>query len=575
MFFFRLLLFIMALERVKNMINSKQGSIKGAAIILTVAVFLSRLLALVRDRLLAGSFGAGSELDIYYAAFRIPDLVFNVLFAGGVVVSLLPIFGEYYKKDKEESWKIINTLLNLFVICFFISFLILYLYTPEIMSSIIVNFDPASQQKAIDLSRMIFLSVLFFGVSSIFSTVLNYFNRFVAYSTAPILYNLGIILGVVFLAPYWGVYGAGVGVVLGAFFHLAVQIYPAIKCGYHYDMNIFFNHPGLKKLYRLMGPRAIAASASQINFIIATGIAAGVGVGAISVFYLSNGLRYLPVGILGISFATAAFPTFSKYWEEDKRQDFYDSFKSVFMQTLYISLPIGFLLFILREPIVSLVLQSGQFGSSSVQITAACLGMYFISTAPQCLAPLILRGFFSIKDTFTPAVVAIFFVIISVVLSKLFVFVFHTQNILTQIVTYIFQLNGTVNFELLGLVLGFNLALVLEALILLFLFYKKVGDFGAGPMLKSFTKMSISAIVMTMGCSYFLYFLNYVLEPSFESVFNIHLPVSFYMFFNLVFISLLAMFIYVQLTVSMKCPEVGYFKDYVLRRLKLNKKNGN
>lgn len=566
---------MVALEKVKKVINSSQGSIKGAAIIITAAVFLSRLLALIRDRLLAGSFGAGAELDIYYAAFRIPDLVFNILFAGGVMVSLLPIFSEYYKKDREEAWKVINTLLNLFVGAFLVSFLIFYLYTAEIMSSIIINFEPVAQLKAIELSRLIFISVLFFGISSIFSTILNYFNRFVAYSIAPILYNLGIILGVFFLSPYWGVYGAGAGVIFGAFSHLAIQIYPAIKCGYYYDPRIFFNHPGLKKLYRLMGPRAIAASAGQINFVIATGIAASVGVGAISVFYLSNGLRYLPVGILGISFATAAFPTFSKYWEEGKKKDFYESFKSVFMQTLYISLPVGFMMFILRDEVVALILQTGQFGSASVQITAACLGMYCISTAAQCLAPLILRGFFSLKDTLTPAIIAIIFVIMSVVLSKLFVILFQTENILTDLIRFIFQLNGTVNFELLGLVLGFNLALVFESIILLYFFYRKVGDFGIKDMIKSFTKMLISAIVMTMGCSYFLYFLNYILEPSLDSLLGVHIPTPAYMIINLLLVSSLAGFMYLQLTSSLRCSEVGYFKNYIAKKLRLKKKDGD
>ncbi len=563
-----------ALEKVKKVINSQQGSIKGATVIITIAVFFSRLLALIRDRLLAGSFGAGTELDIYYAAFRIPDLVFNILFAGGIMVSLLPIFSEYYKKNKNEAWRIVNSLLNIFIWVFLICFLIFYLYTPEIMSSIIGSFDLEAQEKAIALSRMIFLSVLFFGISSIFSTILNYFNRFFAYSIAPILYNLGIIIGIYFLAPYWGIYGVGIGVVLGSIMHLLIQLFPAISCGYRYSYLVIVNHPGLKKLYKLIGPRALAASASQINFIVATTIAAGVGVGAISVFYLSHGLRYLPVGILGISFATAAFPTFSKYLEDGNRGMFLNSFRDVLMQIIYISLPIGFMMFILREEIVSLILETGQFGSSSVQITAACLGMYCISTAAQCAVPLILRGFFSLKDTITPAINAIIFVIVSLVLAKFFVILFQDDNLLTDLVRYIFQLNGTVNFELLGLVLGFNIALVFETIVLLYCFYKKVGDFGVKEMGKSFTKMIISAIVMTMGCSYFLYFLNATLEPAFMQITGMLLPKSFFMFFNLVFISCLAGFIYIQLTSSMCCPEVGYFKNYIEKKIKF-KNNGN
>ncbi|MCK9393327.1 murein biosynthesis integral membrane protein MurJ [bacterium] len=556
-------------QKIKKAISSKQSTIKGAAIRLVVTVFLSRILGLVRDRLLAGSFGAGTDLDIYFAAFRIPDLVFNILFAGGVVVSLLPIFAEYQQKNKKESWKIINIMINFFLISFVVFFIIFFAFTPQIISSTISEFSPSAKDATVALSRMLFISVLFFGISSILSTVLNYFNRFVAYSLAPIFYNLGIIFGIVFFVPYFGIYGAGIGVVIGSLAHLLIQLPVAIKCGFKYVPILDFKHPAIKNLFTLMLPRAIAASASQINFIIATAIAAGVGTGAISVFYLSNNLRYVPIGIVGISFATAAFPVLSKFWAEGNKSGFYKSFNSVFVQTLYIALPIGFLIFVLRESIVETILRSGQFGSASIEITAACLGMYFISTFAQCLVPLILRGFFSLKDTITPTIIALVFVIISYILSNVFVFVFQGSNMLVDSVRFIFQIDGAVNLKVLGLAFGFNLALLLEFLLLIYFFYRKVGDFGIKGVFISFIKMFVAGIIMAIGSSFTLYFLSNYFNPIIKKA--VYLPDIFYSFSNLCLTSIVAVLIYLLFTVIFHCKEVDFYKDYVLRKLKIRK----
>lgn len=185
-------------------LNIKQKTIGSAVSILAIAVLFSRLLGVLRDRLLAGSFGASIDLDIYFAAFRMPDLIYSIIFAGGVLVSLLPLFSDVYNKNKEKSWDFINNLINIFLVVFVIMGILFFIFSSKIVGLMVSGFDAESIQKTIDLTRLIFLSVLFFGLSSIFSTILNYFNRFVSYSLAPILYNLGIIFGIVFLAPHWG-----------------------------------------------------------------------------------------------------------------------------------------------------------------------------------------------------------------------------------------------------------------------------------------------------------------------------------------------------------------------------------
>jgi putative peptidoglycan lipid II flippase len=535
-------------------LNSRQNTVGGAAIILTIAVLMSRVLGLLRDRLLAGAFGASTSLDVYFAAFRIPDLVYSIIFAGGVIVSLLPLFSDLQNKDKERSWDVINNILNIFAVCFVASSVLFFIFTPQIISSMVSGFDSSAKEATISLSRLIFVSVFFFGLSSIFSTVLNYFNRFVSYSLAPILYNLGIILGTVFLVPYWGVYGAGMGVVIGSFLHFLIQVPSAIRCGYRYKAVIDLKSRELKDFVGLIIPRTIASSSSQINFVVITFIASSIGAGAISVFNLSNNLRYLPIGIIGVSFATAVFPFLSRLWTEQKKEEFFANFRKVFNEVLYVSFPIGILTFVLRNEIVSIVLRTGQFGASAVEITAAALGIYVLSIFAQCLVPILLRGFFSIKDTVTPTAIAIFFVLFNVWLSFFFVTVFSASNNFTLMVKGILGLDGSMTFPVLGLVLAFNLGLLMEFILLFYFFYRKVGDFGVKSIFISFLKISASSIIMGFCAYHSLPFIKSIFGNSFAGVvmqFSAACLVSF--------------LVYGLLTMLLKMQEIKAVRRIILR----------
>lgn len=538
----------------RKALHSSQNTVTGAAVILTIAVLLSRILGLVRDRLLAGTFGASPDLDIYFAAFRIPDLVYSILFAGGVIVSLLPLFAENFIKDKEKSWDVINNILNIFFISYIISAILFIIYTPQIISSMVAGFDEASIQKTIALTRLIFASVFFFGVSSIFSTILNYFNRFVSYSLAPIVYNLGIILGIVFLSPSLGVFGVGLGVIIGSFLHFLIQVPSALKCGYKYKFIIDFKSPALRDFFGLIIPRTIASSSSQINFIFITLIASGIGVGAISIFNLSNNLRYLPIGIIGVSFATAIFPLLSKLWAENKKEEYFKEFRKIFNEVLYISFPIGVLIFILRNEIVDIILRTGNFGSTAVTITAAALGLYFVSTATQCLVPVLLRGYFSLKDTITPTIIAIVSVVANICLSFLFVSVFNGNNFLVNFTKNILDLDGTANFSVLGLVVAFNIGMLFEFILLFYFFYKTVGDFGIKKIGITFLKILFSSIVMGIAAWYLLPYLKTIFGNSFVGV-SIEFTV----------ICLISFVVYCALTMILKMSEIGRVKNIILR----------
>ncbi len=536
-----------------GILNSRQAGIKKATLIMVVSVLISRVLGLLRDRFLAGFFGASIDLDIYFTAFRIPDFIYSIIFAGGITVSFLPIFSEYFKKNKEEAWKIVNYVLNLFFVLYFLVFFVFVAFTPQLVSYLAPGFDALAQAKTVELTRLVFLSVFFFGLSSILTVILNYFNLFLAYSLAPILYNLGIIFGIIFLSPHLGVFGAGLGVVLGSFLHFLIQVPGARNSGFSYRAIFSLSHKAIKEFFFLIGPRIISSSSVQFSFVIITLIASGIGEGAISVFNLSNNLRYLPIGVIGIPFATAAFPVLAKLWAGREKEEYLKRFRMVFSSVLYFSFPIGILIFLLKDQIVKIIFQTGAFSGSAVEITAACLGLYFLSTSAQCLVPIVLRGFFSLKDSITPTVVSIFFVLINTFLCFFFVNLSSYDNIFSQIIGNVFGFIALTDIKVLSLVLAFNFGLLFEFFFLICLFFRKVGNFGLKQTLISFLKILVSTAAMAMVL---IAFLNYW-------------PVSLPLFGELVwfcFVCVVAGVVYLSSTRVLRTEESGFLNKFLMKR---------
>lgn len=509
-------------------LNLSTPTIGKASFILAISVLISHLLGLLRDRFLAQSFGAGQSLDIYFAAFRIPDLVYNILFAGSIIVSFLPLFSEYYKKNKNEAWEMVNYVLNGFLIFFFALILILFIFAPNLINLMVPGFSPEAKEMCVLLTRIMFLSPLFLGISSLFSSILHYFGKFLAYSLAPIFYNLGIIFGILVLAPKYGILGVAIGVVLGAFLHLLIQIPPVKSCGFKYLPKFNLKYPAIFKLFKLAIFRTIAAASSQINFIVITFFASIIGEGAISIFNFSNNLRYFPIGIIGVSVASATFPLLSKNFEKKEFEKFFSTFTKNFCLILFLSLPVSALFFIFKEEIVKIIFWTGAFGIQDVKLTSLALGAFSISIFAQCLVPLILRGFFSLKDTKTPTFVALALMVLNIILCFTFVnFIFSDSKIF-------------------GLTLAFSIGLLIEFFILFYLFYKKVGNFGTKQILNSGIKILLATILTAI----FSFLLKILLIPENAGILSI--------FLNFLLITILAIIFYFFASFIFKVKELKY-----------------
>jgi putative peptidoglycan lipid II flippase len=335
------------------------SSISSAALVISVAGILSRVLGLLRDRILASQFGAGDTLDVYYAAFRVPDLLYNLLILGALSAAFIPVFtGLIARNEEKEAWKLADSLLNAALLALVLISGLMVIFTPSIMKIVTPGFSGEKLAQVVMLTRIMFLSPIFLGISGIFGGILNSFKRFLIYSLAPIMYNLGIIVGAVFFVPYLGIIGLAWGVVLGALLHMLIQ-YPAVKIsGFRYRFILDFKNHHLQKVLKLMIPRTMGLAVTQVNLLVVTVIASTLAAGSLSIFNFANNLQSFPLGIFAIPFALAVFPTLSHFSAKDDRENFIASFSQTFRQILFFVIPASVLILVLRAQIVRVVLGS-------------------------------------------------------------------------------------------------------------------------------------------------------------------------------------------------------------------------
>jgi putative peptidoglycan lipid II flippase len=436
--------------------------------------------------------------------------------------------------------------------------LILFIFTPYLIKFVTPGFSQAEKEKTIILTRLMFLSPIFFGLSSIFSGILQYFNRFLVYALCPILYNLGIIFGILVLAPKFGILGVGMGVILGALFHWLIQIPSVFNCGYHYKSLFNFKYPAIKRVFSLMTPRVFAVAAQQINLIVITAIASTI-LGAISIFNFANALYSFPVGIIGTSFAIAVFPTLSRTWANGQKKEYFENFSLTFRQIIFLIIPVSLLMFILRAQIVRLIYGTfwpGKFDWLATRLTAASLGIFSISILASALIPFLYRAFFSFKDTKTPTSIAIFSIILNIILTFSFVHLLKFQNFFTIFFVNLLKLKDIPGIAVIGLPLSFSLANIFQFILLLIFLQKKIGDFGKKEILTSLKKIILASIFLVIFTYLSLYFLADFVNT--RTVFGL--------FLQTIFAGLIGGISYILITRFLKSPELKTIKFSILKQ---------
>ncbi len=513
-------------------------SVASAAFVITMAGLASRLLGLLRDRFLASTFGAGDILDAYYAAFRVPDLIYNLLIVGALSAAFIPVFTGLLSKEKEEeAWELTNGILNLIVFCILAFSFLFALFAPFLMRVITPGFPEEKMDMVVMFTRIMFLSPLFLGISGIFGGVLTSFKKFLIYSLAPLFYNLGIIGGIFIFVPFFGPIGLVWGVVLGALMHMLVQ-YPAVKhSGFKYDFILFkaLKNKHVREVLRLMVPRTLGVAVTQISLTVVTIFASTLAVGSLAIFNFAQNLQSVPLGLFGISFAIAVFPTLSQYAAKENYDDFVKAFSQTFRQILFFVIPLSALILVLRAQIVRVVLGSGQFDWNDTTLTFQCLAIFVLSLFAQSTIPLLARSFYALHNTKTPFYIAL--------LTEAF-------NIVA-----ILLLIG--RFQLVGLVMAFSLASVVQMLMLLFMLRSRFEYLDDKNILLAVSKISLAAFLAGVDTQS----AKYLIGP------QVDMNTFFGVFTQLAGAGMVGVLVFGGACYLLKLEEFFSFKDALTRKL--------
>ncbi len=514
-------------------------TVGGAAIILGTASLASRGLGLLRDRLLATGFGAGSDLDVYYAAFRIPDFLFNILIWGAISAAFIPVFAGYLAgKQRETANQVASTVLSLALLTLLVAVGLVWIFAAQVMPLVAPGFTPEQLEKLVELTRVMLLSPIFFGMSGIFGSILQSNHKFVAFATAPLFYNLGIIGGAL-AAPRYGLVWLAVGVVAGAFLQMLVQLAAVSRTGFRYRPRLDLHHPGVRRILLLMVPATIGIAIVQINWLVETVIATTLREGSLAQFMLATSLSMLPVGVVGASLATAIFPVLAKAASQKRDALFTSSLVGTIRQILYFVIPAAVAMMLLRAQIVRLVYGSGKFDFADTRFVTSLLGILAVSLFAQALIPLLTRAFYALRNTRTPVVISAFAMVLNIVLALV---LSHYYGVV-------------------GLGFAFSVASIVQVALLFFFLSVKVPSLEDGPMLSAIGRILAASAVMGASIYGALYGVAYVAEHIAKEF-----TVAYFVLQSGVAV-VVGSTVYIGLTLYWKLPEAQTFVSRLRRRV--------
>ena len=503
-------------RRIFNLIHKEINGLHEAAYLLGAFALLSQILALFRDRLLAHFFGAGAVLDTYYAAFRLPDIIFVAIASIVSVYVLIPFLAEKSSISKLKEKEFINTIFSAFFLIIITVSVIAFIFAPWLMKLFFPGLvDTAQFADLILLTRVLLLQPIFLGISNLFASITQIHRKFVLYALSPVLYNVGIIIGIVFFYPSFGFMGLGLGVVLGAVLHLAIQIPFIVKNKFLPKITLSivgtrFND--VKKVIFLSLPRTLALSAHQISLLFLISFASLMASGSIAVFNLSFNLQSVPLTIIGVSYSVAAFPTLAKMFSNGQKKDFLEQVLTASKHIIFWSFPAIVLFIILRAQIVRVILGSGEFDWADTRLTAAALALFAVSIAAQGLVLLFVRGYYAAGNTKKPLILNL----ISAGLVILFAFglgkLFAGSPTFQYFIESILRVEGIEGTSVLMLPLGYSIALILNAIAFWVMFQK---DF------KSFSRSLSKTFFQSLSASIIMGFVSYEFLNVFDDLFDI------------------------------------------------------
>lgn len=480
-------------------LNREFKGLNEAALLLGTFTFVSQLLGLIRDRILASVIGPGQTLDTYYAAFRVPDFLYISVASLASITVLMPFLVEKFNDEKNgenKAQKFISNIFSVFMIFMVSISLIIAILMPYISPKIAPGFNEEQLKNLVVISRIMLLSPIFIGLSNLIGTITQLFRNFLVFSLSPILYNLGILFGIIFLYPKIGIYGLALGVVLGAIMHLGIQIPVVAHKRFFPKFTFSINWKEVYQVIKISLPRTITLSCNSIAFIFLISLASSLKEGSISLFTFSYNLQSVPVGIIGISYSVAAFPILVKSFSGKDMNSFIKQIVSASKQIIFWSLPIITLFIVLRAQIVRVVLGSGSFSWNDTRLTAAAVALFVVSLVSQGLVLLVVRGYYAAGNTRKPLLVNVFSSLMIIVFAYLFIYIFREYPEFLNKLEVLLRVKGVSGTAMLALPISYTLGSLLNFFLIWHIFRKDFLDNKIYGILRTFFQSLIGALVI-------------------------------------------------------------------------------
>src|SRR3989344_4723922 len=500
--------------KLARIFNADLHNIHHAAFWLAFFSASSAVLGMCRDRLLAGKFGASRTLDIYYASFRVPDFIYTLLLLFTASTALIPAILEKLDKGlSKDVEEFLGSLMAFFFVFIFVLEIIAFFLIPHFTRVSLPGFSESDQRLAILISRILLLSPLFLGFSNIFSSITKSLRKFFVYGLSPVFYNLGIIVGILFFVDLFGLAGLALGVILGAFLHMAIQV-PVIFTSKIIPKFRRFWHKDVRKIFLLSLPRTLGLEIHQVSWIIFTGIASTLSQGSISILNLASNLEYIPITVIGLSYSVATFPGLAAYSLKHAKDHFAEHFSAAFRHILFWAVPFSALLLVLRAQVVRIILGSGEFSWVDTRLTAAALFLLSLAVVFQSLFMLLVRAFYAEGESWRPLVINVIATVLSIGAILWFLGALSPGSFFNDLVGNILKLSDIQDIRVIALPLGILIGSFANFLFLSLAFRVLLGWFP--------TKGSERAILEIFFASTMGAFVAYFSLNAFAKIFDLH-----------------------------------------------------
>lgn len=502
---------------VKSFLNILHREITGlhqAAYLLGFFAICSQILALFRDRILASHFGAGNTLDLYYSAFRIPDILFVTVASIVSISVIIPFLIERFEKGQEEAKEFVDSVFSFFFCFMIIAGGIAYITTPYFMRLLFPVFaGSVSFSDLVSLTRILLLSPIFLGFSNLLASITQIHRRFFVYAVSPVLYNIGIIVGIVMLYPLFGLKGLGMGVALGAILHFAIQIPFVVTKGMMPRLHFPVKWSFIKKIIYTSLPRTITVSSNEIAELFLISFASFFIPGSISVFNFSFNLQSVPFSIIGISYSLAAFPTLTRLFSGGEHKEFVNQMINSARHIIFWSVPISVLFIVLRAQIVRTILGAGRFNWEDTRLTAAALALFTVSLIAQNLVALFVRSYYSQGKTRTPLFMNVFSAALIIFGTYYLINLFQNNLFFKDFIESILKVSDIPGTVVLMLPLGFSIGVMVNLIVHWIGFHRHFPSFSSS-VLRTLFEVTGASIIMGFVTYYFL--------SVFDVIFNIN-----------------------------------------------------